>query len=422
MADRAGPLEGVRIVSVEQYGAGPFGTLFLADLGAEVIKIEDPATGGDVSRYIPPRQQGTDSLFHEAFNRGKRSLLLDLKNAAGRGAFERLVASADAVFSNLRGDQAERLGLTYERLGPLNPRVVCVALTGYGRRGAQATLPAYDALIQAEAGWAAITGEPDGPPEKSGLSLADYVAGLLGALGLVAGILDARRTGRGGDVETNLYDAALAMLSYRATWYLSAGVVTDRRPLSAHPSVVPFQFFATADGYVAVACPKEKFFAVLAEALGLPELATDPRFATFAARDRHRDELLPILSERFAARTTAEWMERLRERVPVAPVRGMGEVLDEAELAGRAMLGAYEHEVLGTVRSLASPIRFAGYEPAYRAAPALGADAGDILRDLGYSDADIERLAAEGAFGAAAEGSREIATTRWRAAPRGGEG
>jgi len=396
------PLAGIRIVSVEQYGAGPLGTLFLADLGAEVVKVEDPATGGDVSRYIPPGQEGTDSLFNEAFNRGKRSIVLDLKNAAGRAVFERLVASADAVFSNLRGDQAARLGLTYEHLGPLNPRIVCVALSGYGRTGPRATLPAYDALIQAEAGWAALTGEPGGPPEKSGLSLADYVAGLSAVLGLLAGILDARTTGRGRDVDTNLYDAALAMLGYRATWYLSAGVDTERRPLSAHPSVVPFQFFATADGYVAVACPKEKFFVALADALETPELATDARFTTFAARDRNRDALLAILSERFAARSTQEWLSRLRGRVPVAAVRGMGEALDHGELTERGMLGTYEHPVLGTVRSLGLPIRVAGFEPAYRAAPALGADGADLLRGIGYDEAELDRLAKEGAFGAQA--------------------
>lgn len=399
MTDGGGPLHGVRIVSVEQYGAGPFGTLFLTDLGAEVIKIEDPASGGDVSRYMPPGQVGSHSLFNEAFNRGKRSLALDLKNAGGRAVFERLVASADAVFSNLRGDQAERLGLTYERLGTVNPRIVCVALTGYGRDGEQAHLPAYDALIQAEAGWAAITGEPDGPPEKSGLSLADYITGLVAVLALLAGIIEARRTGRGRNVDTNLYDAALAMLGYRATWYLSTAFVTERRPLSAHPTVVPFQFFATADGYVAVACPKEKFFVALAKGLELPELATDGRFADFGARHEHRAELVPILSERFAARTTAEWMERLAGRVPIAPVRGLADVLNEHELAARGMLATYEHAGLGTVRSLASPVRFAGYEPDYRAAPELGGDRDEILRRLGYGDDELERLASEGAFG-----------------------
>lgn len=395
----SGPLAGLRIVSVEQYGAGPFGTLFLADLGAEVIKVEDPTTGGDVSRFIPPGQSGTESLFNEAFNRGKRSIVLDLKNAAGREIFERLVASGDAVYSNLRGDQPERLGLTYAQLAPLNPRIVCVALTGYGRAGPKATLPAYDALVQAEAGWAAITGEPEGPPVKSGLSLADYVAGLLAALGLLAAVMEARSTGRGGDVDVNLYDAALAMLGYRATWHLSAGFETGRLPLSAHPVVVPFQFFATADGHVAIACPKERFFVALAKALGMPELARDPRFDSFAARDRHRDELLPLLSARFAERPTAEWVALLGGRVPIAPVRSQSAALDEDELRQRGMLTTYEQPVLGTVRSLGSPIRVGGYAPQHRPAPGLGADAPALLEELGYAPADVDRLAGEGAFG-----------------------
>ena len=262
------PLAGVRIVAVEQYGAGPFGTMYLADLGAEVIKIEDPGSGGDVSRYIPPGQQGTDSLFFEAFNRNKRSVALDLKNPAGREVFERLVAGADAVFSNLRGDQPERLRIRYQDLAAVNPRIVCVALTGYGSAPDQALLPGYDALIQAESGWASLTGDPNGPPAKSGLSLADYICGLTAMVGLLAGLRDAERTGLGRDVDTNLYDSALAMLSYPATWFLSSGFETRRLPLSAHPSVVPFQFFATADGHIAIACPKEKFFVALVERHG----------------------------------------------------------------------------------------------------------------------------------------------------------
>jgi crotonobetainyl-CoA:carnitine CoA-transferase CaiB-like acyl-CoA transferase len=189
------------------------------------------------------------------------------------------------------------------------------------------------------------------------------------------------------------------MLSYRATWYLSAGFLTGRRQLSAHPTVIPFQFFATADGYIAVACPKEKFFVALAEALGLPGLARDERFASFSARGEHRDQLVRILAERFAAHPTTHWLEHLGGRVPVAPVREMDEVLDNGELAAREMLAVYKHPTLGTIRSLGSPIRFSGHKPSYRAAPALGADADEILRGLGYGDADLARLAAEGAFG-----------------------
>jgi len=389
-------------VAVEQFGAGPFGTLYLADLGAEVIKIEDPAVRGDVSRYIPPVQDGSDSLYFESFNRGKKSIVLDLKNAAGREVFERLVATADAVYSNLRGDQPERLGITYAQLAPLNPRIVCVALTGYGRTGPGAQLPGYDALIQAEAGWAALTGDPDGPPTKSGLSLADYIAGLTAALGLLAGVIEARRTGQGRDLDTSLYDSALAMLSYPATWFLSAGHPSPRRAQSAHPSITPFQFFRTLDGYVAVACAKEKFFRALVAAMDLASLAGDPRFCSFAARDRHRDELLTILGDRFAAATTEAWLTRLRGVVPIAAVRSLEQALDVAELSDRGMLVEYEHPVLGTVRSVGLPISVGEYQPAYARGPRLGEHAVGLLEGLGYTVAEIAALTAAGAFGVAA--------------------
>ncbi|MFP5342237.1 MAG: CaiB/BaiF CoA transferase family protein [Candidatus Limnocylindria bacterium] len=398
-APRAAPLAGVRIIAVEQYGAGPFGTLYLADMGADVIKIEDPGSGGDVSRYIPPGRSGTDSLFFEAFNRNKRSVALDLKSAAGRAVFERLVASADAVFSNLRGDQPDRLGLTYDVLGRINPAIVCVALTGYGRTGAGARLPGYDALIQAESGWASLTGAPDGPPTKSGLSLADYIAGLTAVLGLMVGVFDAQRTGVGRDVDTNLYDSALAMLSYPATWFLSSGFVTERKEMSGHPSVVPFQFFATADGHIAVATPKEKFFRTLVDGMGLTELATDPRFTDFEARSRHRDDLLAALSARFAERTTAEWLEALRGRIPIAPVRSLEEALDVEELSRRAMLAGYEHPTLGDVRSVGLPLSLGDHTPSYRPGPSLGGDTDDVLAGVGYSPDEIGRLREAGAFG-----------------------
>jgi len=396
---RPAPLAGLRIIAVEQYGAAPLGSLYLADLGADVIKVEDPGSGGDVSRYIPPGQAGEDSLFFEAFNRGKRSIALDLKSPAGRAVLERLVADADAVLSNLRGDQPSRLRITYEHLSAVNPRIVCVALTGYGQAGASAMLPGYDALIQAEAGWAALTGDPDGPPTKSGLSLVDYIAGLTAALGLLAGVLEARATGRGRDLDTNLYDSALAMLSYPATWYLSSGFRTTRLPLSAHPSVIPFQFFRTADGYLALACPKEKFFTALVAAMDLPGVADDPRYATFEARGGHRDQLLGLLETRFLERSTAAWLELLRGVVPVAPVRSMEEALDTDELEARGMLAAYEHPALGTVRSVGLPIAVGEYVPEYRRAPRLGEDGDALLAEMGYTDREVEDLAREGAFG-----------------------
>ena len=398
-APRAGPLAGLRVVAVEQFGAGPFGTLLLADLGAEVIKIEDPGSGGDVSRYIPPVQQGTDSLYFEAVNRNKRSVLLDLKNEAGREVLERLVASADAVFSNLRGDQPERLGLTWEQLHRVNERIVCVALTGYGRRGPTAKLPGYDALVQAAAGWAALTGGPDDPPIKSGLSLADYATGLAAMVGLLAAVIDARQTGIGRDVDTNLYDVALSMLTHHATWHLSAGIDTVRQPMSGHASVVPFQFFATADGYLAVAAAKEHFFGDLTGVLGVPELASDPRFIDMKSRAEHRGELLPLLAARFVERSTDEWMERLRGTVPAAPVRSMEAALDLEDLQDRAMLAEYEHPALGRVGSVGPPVSVSGYQPQHRPGPGLGADSEAVLTELGFDPEAQTELRRRGAFG-----------------------
>jgi crotonobetainyl-CoA:carnitine CoA-transferase CaiB-like acyl-CoA transferase len=393
------PLAGVRIVAIEQYGAGPFATLYLADMGAEVIKIEDPRNGGDIGRYIPPGQVGTESLFFETFNRGKRSMALDLQNAQGRAVFERLVAHSHAVFNNLRGDLVDRLGLDYETLGRINPAIVCASLSAYGRTGERRGAPGYDALVQAEAGWAALTGDPEGPPMKSGLSLADYATGLMAALGLMVALFDAQRTGRGRNADTSLYDVALGMLTYPATWYLTAGIATERQPMSAHPSVVPFQFFATADGYIAIACPKEKFFRALAEALDLPDLPQDPHFASFAARREQRAALLAVLSERLRQDTTRAWLERLRGRVPCAPVRGLTEALDPAELAVRNLLAAYDHPTFGAVRMIGTPFALGDFQPEYRAAPALDADRLDILAELGYSAEEIAALTAAGAFG-----------------------
>ncbi len=247
------PLEDVRILAVEQYGAGPFGTLHLADMGADVIKIEDPRAGGDVGRYVPPFQEGEDSLFFETFNRNKRSLNLDITAPAGRQVFEDLVRRSDAVYSNLRGGVPARLRLRYDDLKHLNPAIVCCSLTGFGMTGPRQTEPGYDYILQGLAGWMSLTGEPDGPPTKSGLSLVDYSGGFVAAIALLIGLHAARRDGVGMDCDVSLFDTAMNLLSYPATWHMTAGFEPHRTARSAHPSVVPFQNFPTADGWIVVA-------------------------------------------------------------------------------------------------------------------------------------------------------------------------
>jgi crotonobetainyl-CoA:carnitine CoA-transferase CaiB-like acyl-CoA transferase len=386
------PLADVRVLAIEQFGAGPWGTLQLADLGADVIKIEDPSSGGDIGRYVPPFQDGEDSLYFETFNRNKRSVSLDLRHPNARGVFEDLVRVSDVVYSNLRGDQPERLGITYGQLRHVNERIVCCSLSGFGMTGPRAREGGYDYMMQGRAGWMSLTGDPDNPPTKSGLSLVDLSGGYVSALAVLAGLWRARRDGTGCDCDVSLLDTALAQLCYVGTWAASRAYVPPRRKSSAHPSIVPFQNFETADGWIVVACPKEKFWHLLCGAIGRPELVKE--FPSFAERDRRRDELEPILEEVFRARTSDEWIAVLGAAgVPSAPVNDV-----ETAVLG-ARLVEYEHPRLGTVRQVATPLRLSGDEPAVRPAPTRGADTEQVLMELcGYEPVRVRELAKAGVF------------------------
>ena len=394
-------LSDLRVLAIEQYGAGPFGTMQLADLGADVIKLEDPSAGGDVSRYIPPFQEGESSLFFESFNRNKRSISLDLRHADSRPVLEDLVRSVDVVFSNLRGDQPERLGVRYEDLRHVNERIVCVSLSGFGQTGPRVAQGAYDYTMQGLAGWQSVTGEPDGPPVKSGLSLVDYCGGYVAAIAILAGVLRARREGVGADVDLSLFEVALAQLTYLSTWVASRDYEPVRRPNSAHQSVVPFQNVPTSDGWIVVACPKQSLWVRLCEALERPDLATGERSATFAARSENRDEVLAELFAIFRTRTTAEWLALLEGAgIPVAPVNDVATALADPQVAARGALAEFEHPVLGTVRQVASPLRIDGEVPPVTRGAFRGEHTAEVLRELcGYSVDQVDRLAACGALG-----------------------
>jgi crotonobetainyl-CoA:carnitine CoA-transferase CaiB-like acyl-CoA transferase len=358
----------------------------LADLGAEVIKIEDPAQGGDVGRYVPPYQHGDDSLFFESFNRGKLSVSLDLRRAEGRAAFERLVPEADAVLFNLRGDAAARLRLRHADLRHANERIVCCSLSAFGTDGPRASEGGYDFTIQGLAGWQSLTGAPGDPPIRSGLSLVDFSAGYVAALALVAGVWRARRDGTGGDVDLSLFEVALSQLTYFATWVASRGYEPVRRERSAHQSLVPFGNFPTADGWLVVACPKETLWRGLCRALERPEWLDDPRFATFADRDRHRQELTTLLDEVFDTRSTAAWIETLgRQRVPCAPINDVAAALADPQSRARAVVGVADHPRLGRVAQVRTPFRMDGVSASLRPAPGRGEHTTAILGDLcGY--------------------------------------
>jgi crotonobetainyl-CoA:carnitine CoA-transferase CaiB-like acyl-CoA transferase len=397
------PLEGIRVLAIEQYGAGPYATMHMADLGADVVKIEPPAhagvAAGDSARSSGPFFLGDDdSQFFQTFNRGKRSVVLDMRHPQGRAAFRRLVRGADAVMNNLRGDQPAKLGLTYEALKDVNPRLVCGHLSGYGRTGPREAWPAYDFLMQAEAGYLDLTGEPGSPPTRMGLSIVDFMTGVTTAFAVTAALLGAFRSGRGGDVDVTLYDVAMHQLTYPATWYLNERHVTGRRPRSGHPSVVPCEMFPTADGWLFIMCITPKFWIALCAALGRSELVQDPRFRGFAERLANRDALAEILDREFGRLSSGEWMQRLAGKVPAAPVLTLSEALDNVYFRNSGGVLSVAHPHRADLKLVASPIRLDGERPGADAAAALGADTGAVLKEAGFTAAEIAALRAEGAI------------------------
>lgn len=392
---RALPLAGKRILSSEQYGAGPYGTMFLAQLGAEVVKIEPPESG-DSARATGPFFLGDDdSLFYQTFNLNKRSLTLDLRTDKGKVVLARLVPHFDAVTNNARGDLPAKLGLDYATLGLINPAIVCVHASAYGREGLRASWPGYDYLMQAEAGFMSVTGEPNAPPTRFGLSMVDFITGVMLSTATLAGLIDAQATGRGRDYDLSLLDAALHQTSYPALWYLNQGHVIDRAPRSAHPSVTPSQTFRTADGWVFVMAQLPKFWTLLARALDVAHLIDDPRFATVEARLRNRDALTRILDGVFLQRPTAHWLERLGGTVPVAPVHDLASALDSPHAAD--MLDRVEHpQAPQGLRVLANPIRIDGARLPNRASSKLGGDTDAVLADAGFDAGEIAALRTSG--------------------------
>jgi crotonobetainyl-CoA:carnitine CoA-transferase CaiB-like acyl-CoA transferase len=387
------PLEGVRVLAVEQYGAGPFGTMFLADQGAEVIKIENPNDGGDMSRAVGPHffAPGESQFFH-SFNRNKKSLTLDLGRPEGQAVLHDLVRTADALASNLRGDVPAKLGLTYAELGRSNPKIVCAHLSAYGREGPRAGWPGFDYLMQAEAGYFSLTGEPDAPPARFGLSIVDYMSGLGLAYALLAALTGARATGTGRDIDVSLFDMALANTVYQATWYLNKGVVSGRLPRSAHAALTPCQLYPTRDGWIYIMCNKEKFWPALCEKLGKREWIEDQRFRRFADRLRHRDLLTELLDRELGQRTTGEWLAHFAGAVPAAPINDLAQALDSPFVTEHGRLQELPHPVKGTYRMVAPPVRCAGEESPANAAPGLGEHTDALLKELGYDAARIRAL------------------------------
>ncbi len=396
------PLRGLRVLAFEQFGAGPFATMNLADLGAEVIRVESPPTEdgeppGDIARHTGDFKLGAnDSQYYQSFNRSKRAITLDIRKPEGRAALHRLVDGVDAVLNNLRGDLPARLGLDYAALSQRKPAIVCVHISGYGRAGERAAWPAYDYLAQAEAGFCALTGEPGGPPARAGLPVIDMLSGLTAALSLLAGVQGARATGIGRDLDVSLYDVAVQNLTYVATWYLNEGFAVPRRPRGGHPFIVPCEMFPTADGHVFVMCIKPSFWRRYCETIGLPALPKDPRFRSFDDRLANRDALVAILDPIMQERGSAEWMTLLAGKVPIAPVLSLAEALDNPWLRDQGGVLRLDHPARPDLKTVASAIRLDGARLQGRPAPGYGADTAAVLAEAGYTAEEIAHLRALG--------------------------
>jgi crotonobetainyl-CoA:carnitine CoA-transferase CaiB-like acyl-CoA transferase len=386
------PLDGVRVLAVEQYGAGPFGTQFLADQGAEVIKIENPNTGGDYARTVGPHFFiDNESEFFHAYNRNKKSLSLDLSKAEGMAVFHTLVKSADAVASNLRGDVPDKLGLTYEVLKTHNPAIVCGHLSAYGRSGPRANWPGFDYLMQAEAGYFSLTGEPGGPPTRMGLSVVDQMTGLALAYAVLAGVISARASGIGRDLDVSLFDIALSNLAYPAMWYLNEGHVQTREQRSGHPSLTPCAMYTTSDGWIYIMCNKEKFWPVLCEMLGHQQWAEDARFANFAERLQHRDLIQDMLDNELKHKTTEEWLKLFAGKVPSAPLHDIKAALDNPFVTDHERIQTIHLEGYGDYRTIDAPVKTNEPTPA-NPAPKLGEHTEELLLGAGYSKEALAAL------------------------------
>lgn len=368
----SGPLAGIRILEVGHMLAGPYCGMLLADMGADVVKIEPPE--GDIARRVSPHQIGPHNAYFASLNRSKRSVVLDLASEPGRAELARLAAGAHALVTNLRPSAIKKLGLTYEALRRHNERIVCVALTGYGLEGEHAENPAYDYVIQALTGVMALTGEPDAPPAKAGYSAVDNSAGMAAAMGLLARLVE----GKGGQVDVSMYDVMVSQLNYLAGASLNAGEVMQRLSHSSHPYMVPAQIFPTAQGWLTLFITHDKFWRAFCQEAGRPQWIDDPMFATMAARRANREPVLAAIGEVLMQASATQWVLRLAPLgLVVAEVGTLEQALDSALTRARGLV--VELGGLPELRAVGAAVRFEGHTPRYGRPPLLDEHRGEVL-------------------------------------------
>ncbi len=393
-------LRGVRVLDLTRMLAGPFGSMILADLGAEVIKVERPDTGDDI-RAVGPHFRGGESVYFLSVNRGKRSVALDLGRPEGRAVLLDLAASCDIVLENFRNGVAERLGCDHATLSARNPRLITCGITAFGRTGPDRDLPAFDLTLQARGGVMGLTGHPGAPPVRCGAPIGDLAGGLYACIALAAALYQREQTGRGQFVDLSLLDCQVSLLSYALSYQAMAGDPMGPQG-SGHADAVPYQCLAAADGYLAVAVFTDTFWAGFCRALGRPGWVDHPTWRARGGRRAERDALVAAVEAQLVTRPRAYWLGRLyAEGVPAAPVQGIGEVVDDPQVRARRMIAQTEHPTAGTVIAPGNPLKMQGWErEEHTPAPRLGEHTDAVLRAVaGYDDARIAALRAAGVLG-----------------------
>ncbi|HJP80206.1 MAG TPA: CoA transferase [Pseudonocardiaceae bacterium] len=395
--DHGGTLGGLRVLDLSRILSGPFCTMTLADLGADVVKVED-TRGGDDTRSWGPPFQGEDAAYFVSVNRGKRGIAVDLKDPECRALVQQLARTADVVVENFRPGTAARLGLGYEAIAQDNPGIVYASISGYGQTGPFRDEPGYDAIAQALSGVMSVTGEADGPPVRFGVSGADLAAGMWATIGILAALRERERTGHGQWVDISLLDGQIAWLTYVAAGYAASGKVPARYG-SAHPTIVPYQAFPTSDGHLMVAAGNDSLWRRFATAVGLGDLVDDPRFVSNPDRVRNRVELLALIEDTLATRPAEEWSKLLSEAgVPSGRINNVAQALAHPQVQARDMIVELDHATAGTVRTIASPIKLSASPAQVRTAPPQqGQHTEQVLRSLGVTTDQLAELHARGA-------------------------
>ncbi len=393
----SGPLAGITVLDFTRVLSGPYCTMALGDLGARVIKVEHPTRGDDTRHWGPPFL-GRESAYFLSINRNKESLSLDFKHPGGRAVIDRLLPRVDVIVENFRPGTLDPSGLDAATLTGRFPRLVYCSISGYGQTGPRAAEAGYDAVIQAEGGLMSVTGDADGPAYRLGVAITDIVSGLFAAQGVLAALFVRERTGRGQRVDIGMLDATAALLTYQGGIHFATGE-TPPRLGNRHPTIAPYETFATLDGEIVIAVGNDHIWRRFCSAAGLNELTDDPRFATNRNRIAHYDELRSLLARTLATATRSEWITRLTAAaVPCGSVRTVAEALGDPHLAAREMIRSLAHSTLGPIRVIGSPVKLSDTPADVRTAPpVLGEHTNTVLAELGYEDAAIADLRANGA-------------------------